>query len=142
MAEKIDGSDTRREPGLPRPRLIWLAVFQAVIIALVLFMAQTTRVLSDPPFLEDQLGGLVDPEGWALETDDPGPDGLPTLTYCIRLKKRTPPEAILEGLRERLGPALTQYAAMVSGGNGAASPSDPTRPDGSPPTNGSSPPTA
>ncbi len=370
MAEKTDGSDTRRGPGLPRPRLVWLAVFQVVIIALVLFMAQTTRVLSDPPFLEDQLGALVDPEGatgqgatapgpwggrgwltslvamvgalllmlpvawayvgtrvrkemdasvvttivllpiavaailvivqdslavafslagiaglvrfrnalddtrdamyvviaiavglgagvgsleasaalsatynvavvalwkwntsqpviadialgevelpkgqsvfqaltqeserhpkpvaewfepartlglgdeasgsppisdkrdgmlpvhaaddmatrraieevlerrtkrWALETDDPGPDGLPTLTYCIRLKKRTPPEAILEALRERLGPALTQYAAMVSGGNGAASPSDPTRPDGSPPTNGSSPPTA
>ena len=46
---------------------------------------------------------------WSLETDDPGPDGLPTLTYTIRLKKRHPPEAMLEALRQQLGPRLAEY---------------------------------
>jgi hypothetical protein len=48
---------------------------------------------------------------WSLESDDPGPDGLPTLTYSIKLKKRSPPEALLEGLRERLGPRLAEYTS-------------------------------
>jgi hypothetical protein len=53
---------------------------------------------------------------WALETDDRGPEGLPTLTYRIRLKKRTPADALLERLRERLGPELAEYAPIVPAG--------------------------
>jgi hypothetical protein len=55
---------------------------------------------------------------WELETDDPGPDNLPTLTYCIRLKKRTSPEALLQALRERLGPELAEYTPTEPAGNG------------------------
>ena len=44
---------------------------------------------------------------WTLETDDPGPDGLPTLTYEVRLKKRSAPPALLDALRARLEPELT-----------------------------------
>jgi hypothetical protein len=55
---------------------------------------------------------------WELETDDPGPDNLPTLTYCIRLKKRIPPDALLQALRERLGPQLTEYTSNRPAGNG------------------------
>jgi hypothetical protein len=55
---------------------------------------------------------------WALETDDPGPDNLPTLTYSIRLKKRTSPELLLESLRQRLGPKLAEYTPNEPAGNG------------------------
>jgi hypothetical protein len=55
---------------------------------------------------------------WELETDDPGPDNLPTLTYSIRLKKRTSPDALLQALRERLGPQLTEYTPNQPAGNG------------------------
>lgn len=48
---------------------------------------------------------------WTLESQDTGPDGAPNLTYCVRLKKRTPSEALLEALRVRLGPVLAEYAA-------------------------------
>ena len=34
---------------------------------------------------------------WGLESDDPGVDGLPTLTYQVRLKKRCAPDALLGG---------------------------------------------
>ncbi len=57
---------------------------------------------------------------WALETDDPGPDGLPTLTYCVRLKKRTSPEDLLEAIRQRLGPELAEYSPTNSADGGAA----------------------
>ncbi len=56
---------------------------------------------------------------WELETDDPGPDNLPTLTYSIRLKKRTSPDALLQALRERLGPELAEYTPGKPAGNGA-----------------------
>lgn len=46
---------------------------------------------------------------WALETDDPGADGLPTLTYEIRLKKRFQPSDLLEALHGRLGPKLAEF---------------------------------
>jgi hypothetical protein len=55
---------------------------------------------------------------WELETDDPGPDNLPTLTYSILLKKRIPPDALLQALRERLGPQLTDYTPNEPTGNG------------------------
>ncbi len=55
---------------------------------------------------------------WELETDDPGPDNLPTLTYSIRLRKRTPPDALLQALRERLGPQLTEFTPKEPAGNG------------------------
>jgi Domain of unknown function (DUF4956) len=58
---------------------------------------------------------------WLLETDDPGPDGLPTLTYCIKLKKRIPAEGLLEALRERLGPKLAEFTPNAPAGNGAES---------------------
>ena len=32
---------------------------------------------------------------WGLESDDSGVDGLPTLTYQVRLKKRCGPDALL-----------------------------------------------
>jgi hypothetical protein len=57
---------------------------------------------------------------WALETDDPGPDNLPTLTYSIRLKKRIAPEVLLETLRQRLGPKLTEYTPNEPAGNGTS----------------------
>jgi hypothetical protein len=57
---------------------------------------------------------------WALETDDPGPDNLPTLTYSIRLKKRIPPEILLEALRARLGPKLAEYTPNEPAGNGTS----------------------
>ena len=46
---------------------------------------------------------------WWLESDDPGPDNLPTLTYQVRLKKRTDPPGLLDALRARLAPALASY---------------------------------
>jgi hypothetical protein len=66
--------------------------------------------------IEEVLDGHT--KRWALETDDPGPDNLPTLTYSIRLKKRTPPEALLEALRQRLGPKLAEYTPNEPGANG------------------------
>ena len=55
---------------------------------------------------------------WELETDDPGPDNLPTLTYSIRLRKRTSPDDLLQALRERLGPQLTESNPNRPAGNG------------------------
>ena len=52
---------------------------------------------------------------WGLESDDPGVDGLPTLTYQVRLKKRCGPDALLAALRERLGPQLAEYSPNGSG---------------------------
>lgn len=49
---------------------------------------------------------------WALESDDRGADGLPTLTYEIRLKKRYHPSNLLEALQERLGPKLAEYTPI------------------------------
>jgi len=56
---------------------------------------------------------------WTLETDDPGPDGLPTLTYCVRLKKRIGSEALLESLRSQVGPMLAEYAPSERTANGS-----------------------
>jgi hypothetical protein len=55
---------------------------------------------------------------WELETDDPGPDKLPNLTYRVRLKKRIPPDVLLQTLRERVGPELAEYIAQQPGENG------------------------
>jgi hypothetical protein len=63
------------------------------------------HIVDDIPtrrLIEEVLDGHT--KHWELETDDPGPDNLPTLTYAIRLKKRIPPDALLQALRERLGP--------------------------------------
>ncbi|MBA3258543.1 MAG: DUF4956 domain-containing protein [Gemmatimonadales bacterium] len=70
--------------------------------------------------IEEVLDGHT--KRWSLETDDPGPDNLPTLTYCVRLKKRTSPEALLEALRERLGPELTEFTPTPPSGNGTSEP--------------------
>ncbi len=59
---------------------------------------------------------------WTLESDDPGPDGLPTLTYCIRLKKRIDSEALLQALRGRLGPRLAEYTPSEQPRNGGSRP--------------------
>jgi hypothetical protein len=45
---------------------------------------------------------------WVFESDDRGADGLPTLTYDIRLKKRYQPAHLLAALQERLGPRLSE----------------------------------
>jgi hypothetical protein len=50
-------------------------------------------------------------KSWAFETDDRGADGLPTLTYEIRLKKRYQPGHLLQALQERLGPRLAETEA-------------------------------
>lgn len=47
---------------------------------------------------------------WVFESDDRGADGLPTLTYEIRLKKRYQPGHLLQALQERLGPRLADTA--------------------------------
>jgi hypothetical protein len=52
---------------------------------------------------------------WALESDDRGADGLPTLTYEVRLRKRGRPSDLLQALRARLGPKLAEYAPMDDG---------------------------
>src|SRR5688500_15381729 len=43
------GTSEKREDVLPRPRFGWLALFQILIIALVVLMARETRGLSEPP---------------------------------------------------------------------------------------------
>ena len=48
---------------------------------------------------------------WAFESDDRGADGLPTLTYEVKLKRRYQPGQLLQALQERLGPRLAQTAA-------------------------------
>ena len=53
---------------------------------------------------------------WVFESDDRGADGLPTLTYEIRLKKRYQPAHLLGALQHRLGPHLAEAAPM----NGSA----------------------
>jgi hypothetical protein len=60
--------------------------------------------------VEEVLG--VYAKRWALESDDRGADGLPTLTYEIRLRKRFRPADLLQALRARLGPKLTEYMPM------------------------------
>ncbi len=59
---------------------------------------------------------------WTLESDDPGADGLPTLTYAIRLRKRCSPDMLLEALRERLGPQLAEYTPGGPARNDAPGP--------------------
>jgi uncharacterized protein DUF4956 len=46
---------------------------------------------------------------WTLESDDRGEDGLPTLTYQVRLKKRCESAELLAKLQDRLGPELAHY---------------------------------
>jgi hypothetical protein len=60
--------------------------------------------------VEEVLGVFA--KRWALESDDRGADGLPTLTYEIRLRKRCRPADLLQALRARLGPRLAEYTAM------------------------------
>jgi hypothetical protein len=49
-------------------------------------------------------------KSWVFESDDRGADGLPTLTYEIRLKKRYQPTHLLGALQHRLGPHLAETA--------------------------------
>jgi hypothetical protein len=46
---------------------------------------------------------------WTLDSDGRGENGLPTLTYQVRLKKRCESAELLAKLQERLGPELAQY---------------------------------
>jgi hypothetical protein len=46
---------------------------------------------------------------WSLESEGSGADGQPELTYYVRLKKRTPPDALLEALREQLGERTAKF---------------------------------
>jgi hypothetical protein len=47
---------------------------------------------------------------WTLQSDEPGPDGHPALTYQVRLKKRREWSELLEALHNRLGPQLAARA--------------------------------
>jgi Domain of unknown function (DUF4956) len=49
-------------------------------------------------------------KSWGFESDARGADGLPTLTYEIRLKKRYEPAHLLGALQHRLGPRLAEAA--------------------------------
>jgi hypothetical protein len=46
---------------------------------------------------------------WTLDSDGRGENGLPTLTYQVRLKKRCESAELLAKLQDRLGPELAQY---------------------------------
>jgi hypothetical protein len=46
---------------------------------------------------------------WTLDSDGQGEDGLPTLTYQVRLKKRCDSRELLAKLQDRLGPELAHY---------------------------------
>jgi Domain of unknown function (DUF4956) len=46
--------------GMPRPRLGWLLLFQALIITLVVLIARESRALTGPPMLEQQLDTLAE----------------------------------------------------------------------------------
>ena len=45
---------------------------------------------------------------WALVSAEPGPDGLPAITYQVRLKKRRDWRELLDALHARLGPQLAE----------------------------------
>ncbi|MGH2709507.1 MAG: hypothetical protein ACRDJK_14610, partial [Actinomycetota bacterium] len=68
-------------------------------------------VADDPPtqqHIEDIL--TANTKRWSLESADPGPDGRPTLTYRVRLKKRLGSAELLEALHRDLGPSLAEYS--------------------------------
>jgi hypothetical protein len=54
---------------------------------------------------------------WTLESNGPGPDGLPELTYQVRLKKRVGSQELLEALHQEVGPKLAEYAPTSSDGS-------------------------
>jgi Domain of unknown function (DUF4956) len=54
---------------------------------------------------------------WTLESDSPDPDGLPQLTYQVRLKKRVDSQQLLDVLRQEVGPKLAHYAPIESDGS-------------------------
>ena len=67
---------------LPRPRLGWLALFQSLITALVVLMAQQTDAMFQLPLLEEELGRLNDvPAAGAVERRGRG--WLPTLVAMV-----------------------------------------------------------
>jgi hypothetical protein len=57
--------------------------------------------------VEEVLEGCT--KRWTLDSDDRGENGLPTLTYQVRLKKRCESAELLAKLQDRLGPELAQY---------------------------------
>jgi len=57
--------------------------------------------------IEEVLGECT--KRWTLDSDGRGEDGLPTLTYQVRLKKRCESAELLAKLQARLGPELAQY---------------------------------
>ncbi|MBA3893640.1 MAG: DUF4956 domain-containing protein [Gemmatimonadales bacterium] len=78
--------------GLPRPRFGWLAIWQLLIIAVVVLTARETRAFSEPPMLEDQLESLMGPSrrapttpvGWPWLAGGGGRDGWRTATDAAR----------------------------------------------------------
>lgn len=58
---------------------------------------------------------------WALESDTPGEDGFPQLTYQVRLKKRVGSQELLEILQQEVGPKLADYTPAQSNGSGPSS---------------------
>ena len=97
MSEKAETTAARRDNGLPKPRFVWLVLFQVVIIALVVVMARETRGVTEPPMLEEQLGALAEGDAGAAA----GPWGgrgwvaavvamVGALFSCSRSRGRTP----------------------------------------------------
>ena len=60
MPQPSAGSRPAPRDGMPRPRLGWLLLFQAIIITFVVLMARETRALTGPPMLEEQLDTLAE----------------------------------------------------------------------------------
>ena len=58
---------------------------------------------------------------WTLESDSPGEDGLPQLTYQVRLKKRVGSQELLEVLQQEVGPKLADYTPAQSNGSSPSS---------------------
>lgn len=56
---------------------------------------------------------------WAFQSNGTDQDGRSELTYAVRLKKRTPPENLLETLRQQLGDQVAEYTPMKSGSHGS-----------------------
>jgi hypothetical protein len=49
---------------------------------------------------------------WAFHGNGTDQDGASQLTYAVRLKKRIPPETLLDALRQRLGEPVGAYTPM------------------------------
>ncbi len=64
--------------------------------------------------IDEVLGSVA--KRWTLESEEPGADGLPALTYQVQLKKRREWSELLEALQQKLGPELSARVADSASG--------------------------